>query len=205
VHPPAAGDAYFAAETDKIWSQAGIGVNFNLAGQIDNSSFLHIDDSGAYSFDALARLAPDYQSSTVVDMFLVETVAGAYGEGWFGAGGLVIAMDTVLGFSPTGRIDTIAHELGHNLGLVPLSLGGDSGGHSSNPAYLMASGGVRNVPGTSADVSPDGLGLDQIPQGQIDLARQSSLLQDVAPEPVSVLLAGCGLLALVAIRRGTAQ
>ena len=60
-------------------------------------------------------------------MFLVHTIAGAYGEGWFAWGGIGIAMDTVMAYNGgLGRIDTIAHELGHNLGLVPTSLGGDA-------------------------------------------------------------------------------
>ena len=54
-------------------------------------------------------------------MFLVHNLDfnAAYGEGWLGFGGLVMNMDLVMAFNGgAGRIDTIAHELGHNLGLV---------------------------------------------------------------------------------------
>jgi len=60
---------------------------------------------------------------------------------------------------------------------------------------------VRSVPDTSADINPNGLLLDKIPQNQIDFARQSSLLHDNVPEPISLAIAGSGLLVLVTIRR----
>ena len=200
-----AGNDYFEDVTDKIWSQAGIDVVFDFAAQINSTFFSAINDSVAdRGFDDLAAAyGAGGPSATVVDMFLVHSIAGAYGEGWLGAGGLAIAMDLVMSYNGgLGRIDTIAHELGHNLGLVPASLGGDAGGHSPNPDYLMASGGVRQVPGTAANIAPDGLNLDKLPADQIALARQSSLLQDSdVPEPVSMVLAASGLFAVVTIRR----
>jgi hypothetical protein len=195
------GDAFYAAETNKIWAQAGISVGYNFLGKIDSTLFSNIDDTAGsgHTFSDLA--APyDYQSSTVVDMFLVHTVAGAYGEGWQGLGGLVMGMDDILGFNsgdpnyPIGRIDTMGHELGHNLGLDPTSdpeyAGSSDPGHSNNPNELMSSGLIRNVPGTLADINPDGMGYDQFSAFQIDVARRSSLLSDVAPvpEPGSVVL-----------------
>ena len=101
----------------------------------------------------------------------------------------------------------MAHELGHNFGLVPTGApyNGDSGGHSANHNYLMASGLWRDVPNTLADVAPNGAGLDLIPQEQIDLALQSSLLHDAdlgeVPEPASLALVGAGLLVVASIRR----
>ncbi len=202
-----AGDPYFEAETDLIWSQAGIGVGFNIAGTIDSTLFSTIDDTAGsgHTFEDLDDLEGG-PSSTTVDMFLVHDVDSnsAYGEGWMGAGGLVINMDLVMAFNGgLGRIDTIAHELGHNLGLVPPSLGGDSGGHSdsSHPNYLMASGGWRNVPATMADINPNGSQLDQIPQDQADYARQSSLLSDSVPEPAGMPILGSGLVAVGLILR----
>jgi hypothetical protein len=186
------GNAYFAAEANKIWSQAGISVGFNLAGQIYSTHFSNINDSvSGYGLLDLITASGHGDSGTIVDMFLVHTIAGAYGEGWFAWGGIGIAMDTVMAYNGgLGRIDTIAHELGHNLGLVPTSLGGDQGGHSPSPNYLMASGAWRNVPTTLANIAPDGLGLDLLPADQIILARQSPLLRDVTtvPEPGSMVL-----------------
>jgi MYXO-CTERM domain-containing protein len=202
------GDAYFAAETGQIWSQAGIGVGFNFAGTINSTLFSTIDDnaSSGHTFGDLNALYGG-PSTTTVDMFLVHNLDSntAYGEGWLGFGGLVMNMDLVMAFNGgSGRIDTIAHELGHNFGLVQPEQGGDGGGHSdsSHPDYLMASGAWRDVPATLADINPDGFKLDKLPQDQIDYARQSSLLSDVdTPEPASMAFVGAGLLALGLIRR----
>ena len=199
-----AGNAYFSAETNKIWSQAGIAIAFDFVAQINSTAFSYLDDHVAG--DRFADLAAAYgtmgPSTTTIDMFLVREVAGSfYGQGWFGMGGFVMSMDTLMNFNGgLGRVDTIAHELGHNFGLVPIGLGGDAGGHSSLDNYLMARGEIRLVPMTLADIAPDGLGLDMIPQIQADFALQSSLLSDV-PEPMSLALVGTGLLGLVMVRR----
>lgn len=200
-----AGDTYFAAEVNKIWAQAGISVGFNFIQNINSTHFSAVDDNVVGDgFGDLVNFVGHGFSSTQVDIFLTHTVAGAYGEGWFGFGGLLMAMDTVMAFNGgLGRIDTIAHELGHNFGLVQPAQGGDAGAHSpGQPSYLMASGGIRNVPATLADIYPNGLGLDFLPADQIAYARQSSLLHDVPlPEPDSFALFGLGLLGLAAARR----
>lgn len=198
-------DPYFTAETDKIWAQAGIGVGFNFAGTLNSTLFSTIDDTtgSGHTFGDLQNLYGG-PSTITVDMFLVRNIDSntVYGEGWMGLGGLVMNMDLVMAYNGgLGRIDTIAHELGHNLGLVPTSLGGDAGGHSASPNYLMASGSWRNVPTTSTDICPSGACLDLLPTDQIAYARQSSLLQDVVPEPASIALFGSGVLALGMFRR----
>jgi hypothetical protein len=207
-----AGDAYFAAEANKIWAQAGISVGFNFVQNINDSNFTAINDNvvGKRFCDLAGTCAPLSPSSTNVDLFLthsVNSVGGAvYGEGYFGYGGIVIGMDLVMAYNGgLGRIDTIAHELGHNLGLVPEgALGGDAGGHSpGHPNYLMADGVSRTVPATLADIAPSGLGLDFLPTDQINLARQSSLLHGV-PEPASYALFALGLLGMAAGRRRVA-
>lgn len=186
------GDQFFSAETNKIWAQAGIGVNFAYIGDIDSTAYSHIDDS--VLGDGFADLSAHYgtmgPSASIVDLFLVHTVAGAYGEGWLGTGGLVMAMDTVMDFNGgLGRIDTIAHELGHNLGLDHTTPGDN---------YLMTSGLSRSIPTTLGDITPDGLGLDLLSADMIATVRDSSLL---TPEPVSFTLAAAGLLALGLARR----
>jgi len=211
-----AADLYYANSTSTIWAQAGIGVNFHFAGQIFDSDYLMIvDDDPLHSFAALqAEYGGGGPSTSTVYMFLNHGIGDsvepslAYGEGWFGYGGLVMDMDAIMGYSnPSGlgRIDTMAHELGHNFGLVQPSQGGDGGAHHPSTNYLMASGAWRDVPQTTADVYPSGAGLDVIPLDQILYARGSSLLHDVpvsaVPEPASLSLAGAGLFALVLIRR----
>lgn len=183
-----AGDRFFSDETNKIWAQAGISVGFSYMGDIDSTRYSFIDDSTSHGFAELSAaygtLGP---SSSIVDLFLVRTVAGAYGEGWLGAGGLVMAMDTVMSFNGgLGRIDTIAHELGHNLGLDHSTPGNN---------YLMTSGLSRLIPTTVGDIAPDGLALDLLSPAMINTVRDSSLLTTV-PEPFSLTLAAAGLLVI---------
>ena len=206
-----AGNSYFSNETNRIWSQAGIEVIFNFVAQINSTGFSFLSGVAGDGFvDLTGAYGSRGPSSTVIDLFLVRTLTGLFGEGWQGQGGMVIAMDEVMAFNGgLGRIDTIAHELGHNLGLVPVFLGGDAGGHSSLAEFLMGSGVWRSVPGTLADIAPNGLGLDQIPENQAEVARQSLLLGDAAPrgdahavpEPGSMVMLGSGLLAVVMARR----
>jgi hypothetical protein len=199
-----AGDIYFAAATNKIWAQAGISVDYNFAGKIDNSLWFNIDDQG---FTDIAKFTGHYQSSSVVDMFLVNTLNKGtdYGEGWLGSGGLVMGMETIMGFgSGGGRIDTMAHELGHNLGLDPFTdPESDKDWHSINSSELMASGTIRIVPLTLGDINPSGAGYDQLSQFQIDYARNSSLLQDFnsVPEPGSMALMIAGVLGIIGTAR----
>ena len=200
-------DLFFGTAANKIWAQAGIQVVYQNMGKINNGNYLNIDDNVfAKSFNSLA-LGYDYQSTSVVDMFLTHTVLGNYGEGWFGAGGLVLAMDDILGFSANGRMDTMAHELGHNFGLDPVGdpeYRASDPGHSNNPNELIASGSIRHIPPTLGDINPDGLGYDQISAFQVQVARNSSLLTDVrvtTPEPSSLALVAAGIAALFGAAR----
>lgn len=214
-----ASDLFYAAATNAIWSQAGISISYNYKGAINNSLFTSIDDSAGsgHGFWDLQKTYgyADY-SNNIVDMFLVNDInhGAAYGEGWLNAAGLVMDIDMIMNYGsgnpayPLGRIDTMAHELGHNLGLVPTYdpeyAGSYDPGHSNKPYELMASGTIRDVPGTIADVYPNGEGLDQLSSFQISIARRSDILVPVPePETYAMLLAGLGLMAGVARRRST--
>ena len=188
------GNNYFAAETNKIWAHAVISVDINFVSTVNSTALSFIND--AVPGDGFADLSSAYgtmgPSTSSIDMFLVRTVAGAYGEAWLGAGGLVIAMDTVMAFNGgLGRLDTIAHELGHNLGLDHTTPGNN---------YLMTGGGTRTVPTTIANITPDGLGLSLLTPAMIANVRDSSLLTTV-PEPFSLTLAAGGLLVIGLVRR----
>jgi hypothetical protein len=105
-------------------------------------------------------------------------------------------MDDVTSFNGgLGRIDTIAHEFGHNLDL----------GHYENSAYssyFMASGTYRSVPSTLGSIFPDGYDYDYLASDDISTARKSSLLSDATvPEPSTLLLLSPGLLCLVFLRK----
>jgi len=215
-----AGNDYYADSTNKIWAQAGISVTFSFVTQIVSDAFYDISDTVGDTFDDLYNsVFPGLAgiNYSTVDMFLVNSYDGAYGVGYDRAGGLIMSMADILGFdcggAPgcTGRIDTLAHELGHNFGLVPDGFvdyaGASDPGHSLDPNSLMASGTIRNVPTTLDDVNPDGLGLDQLPQTHIDFARTSSLLRDVntVPEPGSLELLGLALAGVATVRRRRAR
>ncbi len=211
-----AGNDYYADATNKIWAQAGISVSFNFVMSIVSDQYYDISDTAGDTFDDLYNsVFPGLAgiNYTTVDMFLVNSYDGAYGVGFSGAGGLIMSMADILAFDCggtagcTGRIDTLAHEIGHNLGLVPETFpdyaGAADPGHSLDPNTLMAGGDFRNVPTTVADINPDGFGLDVLPQSHIDFARQSSLLRDVnvVPEPGTALLLALGLAGMAGMRR----
>ena len=211
-----AGNEYYVNETNKIWAQAGISVTFSFIDTIANSAFYNLDDTiegrafdDLYNFKFGAGAASKVTNR--VDMFLVNNFDGAYGVGYFGFGGLVMSMKTISEFDCggaagcTGRVDTLAHELGHNFGLVPSTfldadnVSGDDG-HSLGDNTLMRSGLSRLVPTTAADIAPDNLGLDLLPQTHIDLARRSTLLNAV-PEPSTWAMVALALLGLGATTR----
>jgi PEP-CTERM motif len=192
------GNLFYEAEGDKIWAQAGIDLLFVLGPNINNSALLNGQGSlGAFT-------AP--LGGTGTTMFLTNSLssAGLFGFAYGGSGGLAINMSAVNSFNGgIGRLDTIAHELGHNLGLYfgP----GASGGHdNSNPNFLMASGGIRNVPTSLAQICPDptlATCRSLLSDAHIATARASSLLTPI-PEPGTwALMALGGLLVGAAARR----
>jgi Metallo-peptidase family M12B Reprolysin-like len=198
-----AGDQYFAAATNKIWAQAGISVDYTFKGQINNTAW---NNDGNNNFSAITAYGGHYLSTTVVDMFLIQNYPGAYGAGWLGKGGLVMDMPAILGYAAGGRIDTMAHELGHNFGLVSIGDPESNGtSHSTNPNELMAPGNSRNVPLTLANIYPAGLGYDQLSAYQIALARQSTLLHNISAVPeaesYAMMLSGLALIGALSKRR----
>lgn len=198
-----AGNEYFAAETAKIWEQAGIRIDYVSFQQFHSTAFSYLDPAvpGDTLFDLQFAATGVGQSSIYVDLFLAREVQNHFGFAWSGFGGIAVSMDGLVSFAGgLGRRDTIAHEIGHNLGLVPLPIGGDADGHSTVDTHLMAAGQIRQVPFSLNDIAPDGRRLDLLPDNQIAYALQSDLLIPL-PESASPWLVAAGMAAILGYRQ----
>ncbi len=177
--------------TDKIWGQAGIDVTFLTPNRLNDSTYLSIAPNPDttfpftnYEFYQLSFTGgpgafgrhPDSGTDTgPINMWFVDqiesTIGLVFGTAWVGSNGILISDDTFSFNSGLGRIDTIAHEIGHNLGLQHRTFG------AGNANNLMTAGTVRNSPSSITDITPDGANLDQLTQDQIDEARTSGFLE----------------------------
>ncbi|MFN9912127.1 MAG: zinc-dependent metalloprotease family protein, partial [Pirellulaceae bacterium] len=86
--------------------------------QINNSALLAVNGVANVSVAGNGQHA----NPTTINAWFANSLNSApgtvlFGEAWLGANGVVINGSAVQAFPPTGRRDTFAHEVGHNLGL----------------------------------------------------------------------------------------
>jgi hypothetical protein len=165
---------FYPDETYKIYSQVGVAPIFLPIKQINNSALLTVNGVANVSVAGNGQ----HPNPTTINAWFANSLNSApgtvlYGQAWLGGNGLVINGSAVQSFPPSGRRDTFAHEVGHNLGLDHSTYGA---GASNN---LLTSGSTRQVPNGVANITPDGLNLSQLTASQKTQLLSSPFLASV--------------------------
>lgn len=180
----------FADITARILEQAQLKVNFLPANQLNETRFLSLNSSSdrssdSYEFYELSRSGGpgDYgrhedstRTTGPINVWFVDNIessssATQFGLAWVDANGVAISRETLEYNDGEGRIDTIAHEIGHNLGLRHATLG--AGGKEN----LLTDGNARLTPGSADDVGENGVGISLLTANQIKEIRNSGFIK----------------------------
>lgn len=164
----------YAAQTQKIYAQANVAPVFLPTTQINNTASLSVPSV------TNVNLAGNGQSAdpATINMWFAQnmpTGSGTlFGEAYLGGNGVAINSSAVNSFNGgIGRMDTVAHELGHNFGLGHSDFGA---GAANN---LLTAGSARSIPGGLGDITPSGAALDQLTAAQITKLRSSPFMRAV--------------------------
>ena len=192
------------AVLNKIFGQADLGIALvNDVKQLARSNFQVVDVVAANQsqLDEARQLLRGTHlaalglsaNSPVLNVFFVNDLretdlngeltavgSSAVGFAFINSNGIII--------DQAARIDTLAHEIGHNAGLDHGTLG--AGGADN----LMTDGSVRSSPATVADINPTGAMLDKLTGAQVTEARNPLFSVNVAKATATTedcVLAGC--------------
>jgi hypothetical protein len=163
----------------KVFNRAGIGVAFAPVVQYDASAYRYPQISSAGDpADPPHQLLRTYQQQNsgadpqTLNLFFVDKLTrddggSVNGYGLYASNGAIV--------DNTAPIDTPAHEIAHNLGLAHAD-GNDGTGDplGLGPALTLnlMNSLSRTAPYSSADITPDGVGTDQLVASQVATARE---------------------------------